>query len=61
MPEKTLIVWDGHFGPNECRLPKDSLLNQPNLKLIARFKPQSEIKSLNEHSYEILLFLKEKP
>jgi len=61
MSEKTLIVWDGHFGPNECRLPKDSLLNQPNLKLIARFKPQSEIKSLNEHSYEILLFLKEKP
>lgn len=33
-PDKSLIAWDSHFGPNEGQMPLDSIINQPFLKLL---------------------------
>ena len=50
------IVWDAHFGPNECGIPKEHLLNDTNLQLIQEFHPKHEIITLGEYPYEILIF-----
>lgn len=54
----TIIVWDAHFGPNECRLPVDSLLNREDLEMIHHHVPDREMKTLNNYDYEIYLFRK---
>ena len=54
----TLIVWDAHFGPNECHLPVDSLKQRKDLELIYHQEPEEEMRTLNDYKYEIYLFRK---
>ncbi|MBI1223125.1 MAG: hypothetical protein GC180_11020 [Bacteroidetes bacterium] len=58
MPQGTIVVWDGHFGPNECHLPIDTLLNNTDLEVIHHQVPEKEMKALNGYPYEIYLFRK---
>jgi hypothetical protein len=37
----TILVWDGHFGANESKIPIDSLLGNKNQRVIAYFRPDS--------------------
>lgn len=53
-----LIVWDAHFGPNESRIPLDSLMQDSSLKLIKKITPENAFKTLNEFDYELNLFVK---
>lgn len=53
-----LIIWDGHFGPNEAGIPLSQLQDDPQYKFIKAFKPQKEIKTLNNYSFEIYVFEK---
>lgn len=58
IPEGSLVVWDAHFGPNECQLPLDTLLSRPELKPVFAFMPDSSMKTLNNYTYQIQLFIK---
>lgn len=58
IPAGSIIVWDAHFGPNECHVPIDTLLQRPELELIYHQKPEEKISTLNGYDYEIYLFRK---
>lgn len=58
LPVGGLIIWDAHFGPNEGGLPKENLMNDPELNLIGEFKPEHEFHVLGDHLYEVLVFQK---
>ncbi|HKJ42011.1 MAG TPA: hypothetical protein VKA27_07940, partial [Sunxiuqinia sp.] len=56
VPEGAIVIWDGHFGPNEGQMPLDRLKNNPAFKEIYHVEPEHEIKMLNDHKYEIYVF-----
>ncbi len=51
-----MVVWDGHFGPNEGGLPLELMMNDPRLKMVKHFEPDSFIEVLGGHKYEIYFF-----
>ncbi len=58
IPDSTIVFWDGHFGPNECRIPLDTIMNDPNFELIKSFKPKTEFTTLGGYKFEIYVFMK---
>jgi len=52
----SLLIWDGHFGPNECQIPLEKLMNNPDFVLIKSFKPQKPFTTLNNYPFEIHVF-----
>ncbi|TNE80714.1 MAG: hypothetical protein EP332_06770 [Bacteroidetes bacterium] len=58
IPEGSLIVWDAHFGPNECQLPLDTLMARPELMPVYAYMPDSSMETLNKYIYQIQLFIK---
>lgn len=55
-----ILIWDGHFGPNESGIPLDTLLANPNWKRIHRIIPDTPILTLNDYHFEIHVFEKVK-
>lgn len=55
-PVGSLIIWDGHFGPNEGRLPLDSLRQHPDFKEVKSFIPEKPFKTLNNYDFEVHIF-----
>ncbi|MGZ4053833.1 MAG: hypothetical protein ACXVPU_01020 [Bacteroidia bacterium] len=58
IPDSTIVFWDAHFGPNECRIPLDTIMNDPNFKLIKAFKPVQEFTCLGGYKFEVYAFMK---
>lgn len=58
MPDSAVFIWDSHFGPNECQVPLDSLMLNPHYKLINRFLPGGDLKTLGGYNYEVNVFLR---
>ncbi|TSA30656.1 MAG: hypothetical protein D4R67_00065 [Bacteroidetes bacterium] len=58
IPRDNLLIWDAHFGPNECCLPLDSLMRSPKMQLINYFTPAVPATTLGGYNYEVYLFLK---
>ncbi len=56
--DSSLIFWDGHFGPNESRIPLKKLMNDSNLCLLKSFVPNAEIKGLNDSPFAVYVFVK---
>jgi hypothetical protein len=54
--EGSVVVWDGHFGPNEAGVDLQGLLSHSGYRLLRSFKPPVEIKSLKDSSFEIHVF-----
>lgn len=54
--EKDIVIWDAHFGPNECRLPLDSLANNKYFRVIKTFRPEKEFKVLGGYPFEVYIF-----
>jgi len=54
-----VIVWDGHFGPNEMKLPKDQLEADSSLKLLQVIQPETLFYTLNNYLYEIRIYRKQ--
>ncbi len=52
----SMVIWDGHFGPNEGRIPLDSLRSHPDFTLRASFIPKVPFKTLNDYNFEIHIF-----
>lgn len=61
IPPGCIVQWDAHFGPNECGIPRDSLVLNPHLKLVNYFHPDEPNLTLGGNLYEILFFLKLPP
>jgi hypothetical protein len=58
VPDSSLVFWDAHFGPNECRLPLDTIMNDPNFELIKTFKPIYPVTTLGGYNFEVNVFMK---
>jgi hypothetical protein len=56
VPKGAIVIWDGHFGPNEGRMPLKKLVNNPAFKQLKHIEPEHEITVLNGHKYEIYVF-----
>jgi hypothetical protein len=55
-PMGSIIIWDSHFGPNECNLPLEELQSDPDLKEIKSFYPDTPFKTMKDANYEIHVF-----
>jgi hypothetical protein len=56
--EGDVIVWDGHFGPNEMTLPKAQLEADSTLQLLHVIEPETLFYTLNNYLYEIRIYQK---
>ena len=52
----SVVVWDGHFGPNEAGVSLDSLMSNSGYRLLYSIKPEVVIKSLNNVPFEVHVF-----
>lgn len=55
-PVGSLIIWDGHFGPNESKIPLQKLMNNEDFILLKSFVPDEPFKTLNDYPFEIHIF-----
>lgn len=58
VPQGSLIVYDMHFGPNECQYPLADIKGNPDYELIHQITPQNPFTTLGGHNYELYLFRK---
>ena len=55
-PIGSLVIWDGHFGPNECQIPLEKLMNHPDFELIKSFIPDKPFLAMNNYPFEVHVF-----
>jgi hypothetical protein len=58
VPDSTIIFWDGHFGPNECRIPLDTIMNDSRFELLKKFSPVVPFKVLGGYDFDVYAFIK---
>lgn len=58
LPMGSLYIWDAHFGPNECEVPLDSVMQDPYMHLIRLFRPRGELITFGNRPYEVYIFRK---
>ena len=55
-PVGSIIIWDAHFGPNECQIPLVKLINNSDFILLKSFVPKKPFYTLNNYPFEIYIF-----
>jgi len=55
-PKGSIVIWDGHFGPNESQLPLLDLISHPDFTLLKSFCPDPPFKTSNDYLFEIYVF-----
>jgi len=60
IPNGAIVFWDAHFGPNECGIPLDTIMNDPNFNLLKTFYPKERFTTLGENAFTISVFEKRK-
>jgi ABC-type cobalt transport system substrate-binding protein len=58
--DHSIVIWDAHYGPNECNIPLDTLLRNPQARLIQLFEPPEEMITFGGNVYQVCVFLIEK-
>ncbi|MCX6242229.1 MAG: hypothetical protein NTX43_10525 [Bacteroidetes bacterium] len=58
IPVGAVYIWDSHFGPNECRIPLDTVMQNPYLQLIRLIRPAREFLTFGNYPYELYIFRK---
>jgi hypothetical protein len=53
-----LIVWDGHYGPNEENTPIELMNNDTTIVLLKEFRPKREYRPLNNMPFYVRLYRK---
>ena len=53
-----LIVWDGHYGPNEENTPIEKMNADTTLILLKEFRPKREYRPLNDMPFYVRLYRK---
>ena len=56
MDKGSLVIWDAHFGPNECQIPIDTLMKHPRLKLVYYTQPEQPWITFGDQKYEVYVF-----
>lgn len=59
IPDKTIIMWDGHYGPNECRIPLDTIIQDTNFRLLRIFRNEDNLIVLGGHRFDVYVFIKD--
>jgi len=57
LPDSAILIWDGHFGPNECQVPLDTIMKNPRLRLIRHFQPVQPWITYGGANYEVYLMM----
>lgn len=57
-PKGAVVFWDAHFGPNEGRLPLQTLKKNSDLVLLKSFVPEPPFTTFKGHLFEIHIFQK---
>lgn len=55
VPKGSIVVYDTHFGPQECKYPLEEISNDPNYELLQKFQ-QSPERRRNGDMYEIYIY-----
>lgn len=58
IPNDAVILWEAHFGSNECGIPLDTIMQYPGLKLVAWFEPEQLSFTFGGIPYSVMLFEK---
>ena len=58
IPMGAIYIWDAHFGPNECKIPLDTVMRDPYMRLIRLIRPKKEFHTLGDYPYEVYVFRK---
>ena len=53
-----LIIWDGHYGPNEERTPIQEINADSTLVFLKEFRPEKEYRPLNDMPFYVRLYRK---
>ncbi|MFM7722086.1 MAG: hypothetical protein ACKO7C_03675, partial [Bacteroidota bacterium] len=53
-----LVVWDGHYGPNEENTPIERMNEDTTLVFLKEFRPKKEYRPLNDMPFYVRLYLK---
>ena len=53
-----LIVWDGHYGPNEEQTPIEQINADTTLVMLKEFRPKKEYRPLNDMPFYVRLYRK---
>ena len=56
IPSGSIIVYDMHFGPNECKIQPEEIKNNPDYELLKQFTPEEPFTTLGGYNYEIFIF-----
>lgn len=55
-PHGSILIWDGHFGPNECNIPLERLQTDERYRHVQSFIPKVPFKTLNDYPFEIHVY-----
>ena len=55
-PVGSIVIWDGHFGPNEGNVPLELLDKHQDFTRLKSFIPAKPFKTLNDYNFEIHVF-----
>lgn len=55
VPKGSIVVYDTHFGPQECKYPFEDISNDPNYKLLKKFQQPNELRRKGD-MYEIYIY-----
>ena len=58
IPDSTLIIWDAHFGPNEAKIPLETIMSDPNFQFVKAFRPKVQFTTLGGYPFEVFAFFK---
>jgi hypothetical protein len=58
VPQGSLVVYDMHFGPNECKFPLEDIKGNPAFEQIHQITPKDSFSTLGGYNYAVYLFLK---
>jgi len=56
-----ILVWESHFGPNECNAPLDTFRNHPDFRLIHFIEPVRPMTTMKNRLYELYIFQRTPP
>ncbi len=58
--DSSVLIWDAHFGPNECRIPLDTLMFDQNFDLLKTFYPKEQFNAMSGIPFQVSVFMKMK-
>jgi ABC-type cobalt transport system substrate-binding protein len=58
IPMGSIYIWDSHFGPHECKIPLDTVMQDPYMRLIKLFRPKKSVLTFGDIPYEVYVFRK---